>query len=320
MDRYSNDTYYIRCNNLDLIEHALNRIFEQEGSRRIPLPPLSIDDTELSVEEIENDVVFQRRYNSNLANELWMFGLFAGELGWTIVKSFPRNLLCRRAQDVDRPRLSQLVMQLGTDAFYIGYSEEISLLMETDAKGSIFISGSVDRDDSEEDKFFDEQINLVDRIPSIEQLKLMYSKAPQRFFLLNVSEQVQRAEQELKEEQDKRFKEWQEQFLDSYAKRYFSIMSPNELEQWKVRFRQNRNQLFDEKGGNKLFRAWSNAWQDLSDMASGFQIFEIGIGRQLGGAPNYWHLGRESLVYRAYTQQQQLEADGARLLYFQPPQ
>lgn len=53
-------------------------------------------------------------------------------------------------------------------------------------------------------------------------------------------------------------------------------------------------------------------------MASGFQIFEIAIGRLLGGTPNYWHLGNEPLVYRAYTQQQQLEVDRARLLFFQP--
>ncbi|MEH2379479.1 MAG: hypothetical protein V7K27_11425 [Nostoc sp.] len=37
MSRFSNFTYYIRCNNLDLIEQALTRIFEQEGCRRIPL-------------------------------------------------------------------------------------------------------------------------------------------------------------------------------------------------------------------------------------------------------------------------------------------
>ncbi|MBH8564343.1 hypothetical protein I8748_19490 [Nostoc sp. CENA67] len=306
MDRYSNFTYYIYCDNLDLIEQACIHIFEQEGSRRVSLPTLSVE-----IEEL-------RRRPWLLCNELWVIGLFVGSLGWTIVKILPQELLCRRTRDANRPRLSQLAMQLGTDAFYIGCSEEVSILMETDAKGSVFISGSVDRDNSEENKFFEEEINLVDRILSLEHLKRMYSTKPQRFFLLKVPQQMQTAEQKLQEEQNRRFNSWQEEFLDSYAKRYFSSMTSDELEQWKVRFRENSNQLFDEKGGKKLFRAWSYALQDLSDMASGFQKFEIAIGRLLGGTPNYWHLGNESLVYRAYTQQQQLEADGARLLFFQP--
>lgn len=311
MSRFSNFTYYIRCNNLDLIEQVFTRILEQEGCRRIPLPILANDD----IEKLRGQPWL-------LCNELWIIGLFVGSLGWTIVKVIPEELLCRRAKDADRPRLSELAMHINSDAFYIGCNGG-SVLMEADAKGKVFISGSVDRDDSEEDKFFEEQINLVDRIQSLEQMKLVYSKAPQRFFLLNVPEQMQRAEQELKEEQDRRFKEWQEQFLDDYAKHYFPLMPPNELEQWKIRFRQNKQQLFQEKGGKKLFRAWSSAytWQDFSDMPSGFLItFERAIGRLLGGTPSYWHLGREPLVYRAYTQQEQLEADGARLLYFRPTQ
>ncbi|MEH2136222.1 hypothetical protein [Nostoc sp.] len=315
MSRYSNYTYCIRSDNLDLIEQALTHILEQEDSHRIPLPPLSLDGIELSIEEIETDVKKLRRYNSKLSNELWAFGVFVGALEWTIIKTFPDELLCHRAKDAERPRLSELAIHLGTDAFYIGYGEEGSIFMETDAKGGIFISGSVNEEHSEEGKFFEEQINLVDRIQSLEQ------KAPQRFFLLNVPEQIQTAEQELKEEEDKRFEEWQEQFLDDYTKRYFCLMTSDKLEKWKVRFRQNRNQLFNKKGGKQLFRAWSNAytWQDFSDMPSGFLItFERAIGRLLGGTNSYWHLGREPLVYRAYTQQKQLETDGARLLYFRP--
>ncbi|MEH2349293.1 MAG: hypothetical protein V7K55_15150 [Nostoc sp.] len=321
MSRYSNYTYYIRSDNLDLIEQAVTYILEQENSHRIPLPPLSLDGIELSIEEIENDVKKLRRYNSKLSSELWAFGVFVGALEWTIVKTFPDELLCRRAKDAERPRLSELAIHLGTDAFYIGYGEEGSIFMETDARGGIFTSGSVNEEHSEEGKFFEEQINLVDRIQSLEQMKLMHSKVPQHFFLLNVPEQIQKAEQELKEEEHKRFEEWQEQFLDDYTKRYFSLMASDKLEKWKIKFRQNSNHLFNKKGGKQLFRAWSNAytWQDFHDMPSGcFITFERAIGRLLGGTPSYWHLGREPLVYRAYTQQKQLETDGARLLYFRP--
>ncbi|MEH2379480.1 MAG: hypothetical protein V7K27_11430 [Nostoc sp.] len=191
--------------------------------------------------------------------------MFIGSFGWTIVKLLPEQLLCRRPRDADRPRLSQLAMHINSDAFYIGCSEVEDILMETDAKGSIFTSGDVD-DLSGEDKFFEEPINLVERIQSLEHLKLMYSTEPQRFLLLNVPEEMQRAEPKLKQEQTQRFKQW----------------------------------------------------QDFREMPSGFQVFDTAIGRLLGGTPNYWHVGNEPLVYRAYTQQEQLEADGARLLYFQP--
>ncbi|OUL36557.1 hypothetical protein BV372_06935 [Nostoc sp. T09] len=306
MYRYSNHTYYIHCNNLDLIENALTSIFEQESCHRIALPNLSVD-----IEEL-------RCRPWLLYKELWVIGLFVGSLEWTIIKILPNELLCCRARGANRPRLSELAMHIGSDAFYIGTNEVEDILMETDAKGSIFISGSVDA--PEEDKFFEEPINFVPRIPSIEQTKLMHSEEPQRFFLLNVPEEMHKAEAKLKQQQSQKFQVWQEQFLDDYAKQHFPLMALDELEQWKVRFRKNRDQLFNEKGGKKLFRAWSYAyaWQDFREMPIGSQIFEIAIGRLLGGTPNYWHLGTEPLVYRAYTQQQQLEADGARLLYFRP--
>ncbi|MDZ8055752.1 MAG: hypothetical protein RMX68_010505 [Aulosira sp. ZfuVER01] len=304
MDRYGNYTYYIRCNNLDLIENVLNSIFEQESCRRIALPNLSVD-----IEELH-------RNQWLLCNELWVIGLFVGSFGWTIIKILPNELLCCRARGVNRPRLSVLAMHIGSDAFYVGTNEVENILMETDAKGNIFISGSMDA--PEDDKFFEEQINFVPRIPSIEEMKLIRLQGYKRFFLLNVPEEMHQAESKLEKEQSQIFKKREEQFLDDYAKRHFPLMSPDELEQWKVKFRENKNQVFKEKGGNKLFRAWYSELQDLCEMPSDFQIFEVAIGRLLGGTPNYWHLGREPLVYRAYTQQQQLEADGARLLYFQP--
>ncbi|ACC82431.1 hypothetical protein [Nostoc punctiforme] len=163
--KFSNFTYYIRCNNLELIEQALTHILEQEGCRRIPLPILPDDD----IEKLRGKPWL-------LCNELWIIGLFVGSFGWTIVKVLPEQLICRRARDADRPRLSQLAMHISSDAFYIGCSEVENILMETDAKGSIFTSGDVD-DLSGKDKFFEESINLVERIQSLEHLKLMYSTA-----------------------------------------------------------------------------------------------------------------------------------------------
>ncbi|MEH2234032.1 MAG: hypothetical protein V7K71_31140 [Nostoc sp.] len=310
MSGFWNYTYCIHCDDLTLIEQTLTRLLEQEGCHRITLPELAVD-----VEELRQNPWL-------LCDEVWTFALFVGNYGWTIVKILPEEILCQRAINADHPRLSTLARQIGCNTFYVGLYEYGGILMETDATGDIFISGSVSEEYLQEGKFFDEQINLVDPIQSLEQMKLIYSKVPQRFFLLNIPEQMQKAEQELKEEKDKSFDEWQEQFLDEYTKRYFYLMTPDKLEKWKARFRQNRNQVFNKKGGNQLFRAWSSAytWHDFKDMGSGFQLFERAIGRLLGGTPSYWYLGRDPLIYRAYTQQKQLEADGAKLLYFRPIQ
>ncbi|MEH2458847.1 hypothetical protein [Nostoc sp.] len=121
MSRFSNFTYYIRCNNLDLIEQIFTRILEQEGSRRIPLPILP-----------KNDIEKLRDQPWILCNELWIIGLFVGSLGWTIVKIVPEELLCHRAKDADRPRLSELAMHINSDTFYIGCNGG-SILMEVDA-------------------------------------------------------------------------------------------------------------------------------------------------------------------------------------------
>jgi hypothetical protein len=58
-------------------------------------------------------------------------------------------------------------------------------------------------------------------------------------------------------------------------------------------------------------------WEELSK--SSFEIQDEALGQALIGQihyRDYWHL--HNLIYKAYAIPQQLEADGARLLYFQP--
>lgn len=295
MSGFWNYTTCIRCDNLELIEQALTRIMEQEGCRRIPLPPLSMD-----VEEL-------RRYPWHLCNELWIVGLFIGASGWTIVKSLPEEFLCRRAKGANHPRLSNLALQIGSDAFYVGVYEYGGILMEVDARGGIYISGAIGLEYSEEGKFFDEQIN---------------SQESQRFFLLNVPEEMQTAEQVLQQKENQRLEQWQEQFLEDYAQRNFPQMTPSELEQWKSRwkswFKKDKYQLYEEKGGKKLYEALLSEASLSFGGHTDFELFERSLAQLLGGSRSYWYLGRDPLIYRAYTQQQQLAADGARLLYFQP--
>lgn len=48
-----------------------------------------------------------------------------------------------------------------------------------------------------------------------------------------------------------------------------------------------------------------------------FQIIDKALGQLIGGPHFHWY-PNENLAYLVYTQQQQLEAQGARLLYFHP--
>lgn len=291
MSGFWNYTYCIRCDDLELIERAITRILEQESARRISLPPLSI-----KIEELHRDPW-------SLGHMLWTIGLFVSTPGWTIIKMLPEEVLCRRAKGTNYPRLSELAMQIGSDAFYVGLYEYGGILMETDAGGGIFISGSISSEYSEEGKFFDEQVN---------------SQKSGQFFLLDVPREMQQAKQVLQEEQNRKFEEWQAQFLEDYAKRNFPLMAHGELELWKARFKEDATQVFEEEGWGQLYEAWSCEVQDLTENSStGFQLFDKAIGRLLSGPHSYWYL--HNLVYLAYTQQQQLATDGARLLYFQPP-
>jgi hypothetical protein len=56
---------------------------------------------------------------------------------------------------------------------------------------------------------------------------------------------------------------------------------------------------------------------ELDNFKGYFQIVDEELGQLIGGS--YWQLS-DSLVCLAFTQQQQLEANGVRLLYFEPPE
>ncbi|MBE8986315.1 hypothetical protein [Nostoc sp. LEGE 12450] len=296
MSGFWNYTYCIHCDDLTLIEQTLTCLLEQEGCHRITLPEISID-----VEELRHNPWL-------LSHEVWIFGLFVGSYGWTIAKILPEEILCQRAINADHPRLSALARQIGCDTFYVGLYEYGGILMEADATGDIFISGSIGEEYLQEDKFFDERIN---------------SEKFEQFLLLDVSEEIHRAKQVLQEEENKRFEQWEEQFLDDYANSHFSPMIPSALEQWKAQwktfFKKDKYQLSKEKGGKRLYETLAFEASHLF-IESDSEMFEKALAHLLGGTPSYWYLGADPLVYRAYTQQEQLKADGARLLYFRPTQ
>lgn len=295
---FYNFTYCIRCDNLELIEQVLTRILEQEGCHRIPLPSLSID-----VEKLYRNPWL-------LCDEIWTISLFIGATGWTIVKTLPEEILCRRAIGAERPRLSELAMQISSDAFYLGVYNSHKILMEVDAQGGISTSGEDDSVRFEEGMFFDERINL---------------REAEGFTLLQTpQEEIEKAERAISQEQRQRYDKWEEKFLEEYARSHYPRMTPSELEQWKARWKgtflepEKQLQFDKDEEWQQLYSELLYEGQSFAIGESGSLLFEQALERLLGGTPSYWYLTARELIYRAYTRPQQFAADGARLLHFQP--
>lgn len=169
-DRYWNFTACIRCDDLTAIEQAVTNLLEQEeGCLRLSqLPPSSS-----SLEQL------QAHHPWDQSCYPWIVSLFAGKEGWTIVKTWPTELLCHKAADECCPRLSALAMQLSCDAFYLGvYADLFGFLLEANAAGRTYISGTFDPD-IPNDQFYQQPIDAPGLI--------------KKFSLLEVPEPVEAA-------------------------------------------------------------------------------------------------------------------------------
>lgn len=132
--RYWNFTTCIHCDNLTIIEQAVTNLLEQEeGCRRLSqLPPFTG-----SLDQL------RAQHPADQSCHVWIVSLFSGNEGWTIVKTWPTELLCHKAANEYRPKLSALAMQLGCDAFHLGVRGSIcGFLLEANAEGNIHISGT----------------------------------------------------------------------------------------------------------------------------------------------------------------------------------
>ena len=260
--RYSNCNTCVWSDNLDLIEQTLTRIFEQEGCRRIPKPPLP-----------QNSLPVMKTLVSRpwkITPYLWVIGLFVGNQGWTIVQTQPSELLCRRARDTIRPRLSSLAIQAGCNAFhYMVHDRTWGALLEADASGRTFVSGELDCYEVEKMKFYDEPV--TERTGGLHLLNLPSELQAVASIRINYEERERRK----------------------------SELIP----------------LMRQSG--ETAEEAESEYEELCK--SKFEIQDEALGQTLIGSLrywDYWHL--HNLVYLAYTVPQQLEAGGARLLYFQP--
>jgi hypothetical protein len=167
---YRSYTSCIRSKNINAIAEALTHLMEREkGCKRLSqLPELSFDPKQL------HDLKIQDR------PRLFIIGLFCGEEDWTIVKTYPAEFLCTRKTNSDRPRLSELAMQLKCDAFhYRVVYDSNGILMEANSPGRICVSGWKHPEADDRYRFYREKFNEPGSCPE--------------FSLLEVSESIQAA-------------------------------------------------------------------------------------------------------------------------------
>lgn len=260
---FFNSVDCINCQDQSLIETALTEILEKEGFTRLSSLPNNI-----SLNEIQTQ---SREIRRRLIRELWLIGLFPGASNWTIIKTAPQEIMCRRdsRNNNSKPKLSELAVKIGYKAFHWSvYYDNYGILLETNENGNTVVSGyhPITRE-SEKYLFYQEPIN--------------YSEA-WKFQLIDIPKAVKEA------------------------------IRPNTKEEW-----QEKEARLNEL--EKLFGQGVNTQLEEAELLMGCATKADRIIRQfIGNSSCYWTKG--ITYYSAYTEAEQIKADGGRLLYFKPPE
>lgn len=155
------NTAYLKCDDLDLIERALAELFELERRQPVPMPPAR--------KPARHDPM---QYQGADENELWAVALVPGAGGWTILKTAPFELLCERARGMNQPRLAGLTAALGVDGFQLNlYDGDSIVVLEATSNGEIALSGfcSQSEDPSEWHDMRIEQVEAGIRMISVDE-------------------------------------------------------------------------------------------------------------------------------------------------------
>lgn len=271
---YWNDTTCIRSNNLDLVEQTLTHILEKEGYRLIPKPPLP-QNSKLLIQELLSS-------SYKVDSYLWVIGLNAGNLGWTIIKTSITELFCRRAKGNTRPRLSELSMHNGCDAFHLSvHNRYWGVLLEANAFGQTQATGYLDQYDVKNMQFYDEPVKEP--------------KSKQNFFLIDVPEEFHAAGRR-KVNLSKEEKQGREEELETLVEHYPEYFA-RALTEWRE-LNMGGYERMDEDLGQLLCNSHPH-----------FYYLQFWQGNKL------WH--EKNILHKAYTEPEQLEKDGVRLLFFQ---
>lgn len=172
-NRAWNFTGCMEYDDLDSLKLNLINLFEKQGATYLG--------NTIASKALHDSLPKQWKHPADQSSSIWIVGLYPGNNGWTIAKTYPSELLCHSVIDGHEyySQLSALTFQLKCNAFHLSlYGGICGFLLEADARGKNHISGS----------FFSEEIHLT-----------YYKQAIQtpgqfkKFSLLNVSESLEKA-------------------------------------------------------------------------------------------------------------------------------
>ncbi len=165
---YRNYNIYIRSSEMDAIDRGITAIFEREGYHRILKLPL------LTCEDYDPHYGYMRRRKDARLDNLRVAIIFPDGAGWTMMQTYPFDLLFMPVPDCQSPRLADLTAKLGCDAFQLNlYDGDTLILLEANADGQVAFSGNVFETPKEIKKLIPEE------------------HEKERFRLIEVPEQIQ---------------------------------------------------------------------------------------------------------------------------------
>ena len=120
-----NHNIYIHSSDLDAIERGLIAVFKKEGYHHIPKSSPHIR------EYYSRHYDYMRRHKEPPLDSLRVAVIFPGGIGWTMMQTYPVEILFKRATGTERPRLADLTVELGGDAFQLNLYHNDTLVLRT---------------------------------------------------------------------------------------------------------------------------------------------------------------------------------------------
>ena len=277
--RYWNYIDCINSSDISLIETTIIEILSKEGFTRSNSLPKSILKL---IEECTKNPLSQSYWQ--LAKEILIIGLFPGASGWTIVQTNPVDFMCRRAKNSSKPRLSELTARMNCKAFHWSvYQDYWGILLEANEKSDVFVSGGhpIDKK-SEENLYYQEPIDYKERW---------------KFHLIDIPENIQEAiRAETKEEFETRSARLDKLYIleDSLDNRILEELEID-LSVRDIDIQAEIRELLIERSGTTTDRV---------------------LREYIGNCSRYWG---KCLYYISVQEEEQIQTDGGKLLYFHTP-
>ena len=163
-NRYWNFTTCINYTDINTIKHNIITLFERQGAN-------FIDPTVTLLESLQN---VPKQHPAEQSSSIWIVALYPGKNKWTIVKTYPSELLCHSVVDDYEyySQLSALTFQLKCDAFHLSvHGDTCGFLVEADSKGKNYITGSFFNKTTNPD-FYRQPIQIRGQIKKFSLLKM----------------------------------------------------------------------------------------------------------------------------------------------------